>query len=252
MKHIMKYKIFENNIENEFYIFGSENSTDYDVIVSVSDIPQNIDEAHNICKYWNDKLSSLLTDKPLNCNLGIFKNGTLVDCFKGTCDELINCIYYTYSNHKQHFPNPIKSPINRDIDEKILRVSRFLITFYSRTDLRSKIKLALRGDLKMKLDVLKQIDFIKMIDFTGKKEKVEDIYKVIAFQFGQVFSLIDGHESESYTKNGIIKNYPNLSNIINRGTISNNDLKILNEYLERFINLLEIKIKNNIRLKENM
>ena len=49
-----------------------------------------------------------------------------------------------------------------------------------------------------------------MISFPGKKEKIEDIYKVIAFQFGQVFSLIDGFESDSYTKNGIIKNYPDL------------------------------------------
>jgi hypothetical protein len=58
--------------------------------------------------------------------------------------------------------------------------------------------MALRGDLKLKLNVLKQIDFSTMVEFPGKKEKIEDIYKVIAFQFGQIFSLIDGHEPESY------------------------------------------------------
>jgi len=242
MKYIRSFQIFEGVSESQFYIFGSENSQDYDVIVSVDSIPQNIDEAHNICKYWNDKLSKILTNKPLNCNLGIFKNGILVDCFKGTVDELINCIYYTYDNHKQYYPNPITKPIIGDINEKILRVARFLITFYSRTNLRPQIKAALRGDLKLKLDVLKQIDFTKMVDFPGKKEKVEDIYKVMAFQFGQVFSLIDNHESDSYTKNGIIKNYPDLKNIINRGSISNSDLETLNSYLFRFTQLIDSKL----------
>lgn len=248
---ILKYTQFKENLnENPFYIFGSENSQDYDIIVSVDSIPQNIDAAHNICKDWNEKLSKVLPDKPLNCNLGVFEDGKLVDVFKGTVDELINVIYYTYDNHKQFYPNPIDKPIDRDVDEKILRVARFLITFYSRTDLRPQVKAALRGDLKLKLAVLKQIDFTTMTDFPGKKERLEDIYKVIAFQFGQVFSLIDGHESESYTKNGIMKNYPDLSNFLKRETITQSDLEVLNKYLKRYIELIESKLPT-IRLTEN-
>jgi len=248
---ILKYEKFLENIsENPFYIFGSENSQDYDIIVAVDDIPQNIDAAHNICKYWNDKLSKILTDKPLNCNLGIFENDTLKKVFKGTIDELINVIYYTYDNHKQFYPNPILKPVDRDVDEKILRVARFLITFYSRTHLRTQIKSALRGNLKDKLEVLKLIDYSQMNEFPGKKEKYEDIWKVTAFQFGQVFSLIDGHESESYTKNGIIKNYPDLKNILNRKTLSLDDLETLNKYLKRFINLIQSRI-GDIKLTEN-
>lgn len=248
---ILKYQQFMENIssENPFYIFGSENSQDYDVIVSVDDIPQNIDEAHNICKYWNDKLSKILPDKPLNCNLGIFKDGTIVKTFKGTSDELINVLYYTYDNHKQFYPNPISHPIERDVDLKIIRVARFLITFYSRTHLRVEIKAALKGDLKLKLNVLKKIDYTKMTEFTGKKERDDDVWKVIAFQFGQVFSLVDGHESDSYTKNDIIKNYPDLSNLLNRKVPNQNDLETLNSYLKRFIDLIESKI-DTIRLTE--
>ena len=139
----------------------------------------------------------------------------------------------------------------RDIDEKILRVARFIITFYSRTQLRPQIKSALRGDLKEKLEVLKKIDFVKMVDFPGKKERLEDIYKVLAFQFGQVFSLIDGHEEDSYTKNGIIKNYMDLSNLLKRGKVSNIDLEVLNKYLDRFTKLVETRIKEGIKLVEN-
>lgn len=253
MLHIKKFTLFtESNKTNPFYIFGSENSNDYDVLVSVNEIPRNIDDAHNICKECNDYLSTILEDKPINANIGIFKNGTLVKVFKGTCDELINVLYYTYDNHKQFFENPIKKPVERDVDEKILRVSRFIITFYSRTNLRSQIKMALRGNLKDKLSVLKQIDFVEMLDFVGKKEKKEDIYKTLAFQFGQVFSLIDGYEKDSYTKNGIIKNYPDLSNFLNRNTISQKDLESLNNYLERFIKLVESKIESNINLTEKI
>lgn len=248
MKHLLTFN--ESKIETPFYIFGSENSLDYDVIIDVKDIPQNIDAAHNICKYWNAELSKILTDKPLNCNLGTFEDGTLVDCFKGTVDELNNCIFYTYANHKQYFPNPISNAVVRDVDEKILRVARFLITFYSRTHLREKIKAALRGDLRLKLSVLKEIDFVSMTQFPGKKEKTEDIYKVIAFQFGQMFSLVDGYDSDSYTKNGVIKNYPELATFLNRNVITTTDLEALNKYLKRFIDLIESKI-DYIKLMEH-
>lgn len=245
---ILKY----NDLKNipKFYLFGSENSTDYDVLVEVDTIPQNIDDAHNICKKYNEKLSKILTDKELNCNLGVFQNGELVKVFKGTCDELNNVIFYTYKNHNQFYPNPIKHLVERDVDEKILRVARFLITFYSRTELRTQIKSALRGDLKQKLSVLKMLDFTKMREFPGKKEKTEDIYKVIAFQFGQVFSLVDGYEKDSYTKNGISKNYPDLKNLLNRLEPTEGDFKVLNLYLKRFILLIESRIKSGIKLTE--
>lgn len=137
----------------------------------------------------------------------------------------------------------------RDVDLKILRCARFIITFFSRTHLRAEIKSALRGNLVEKLEVLKKIDFEKMEEFVGKKEEPEDIRKVLAFQYGQVFSLIDGHEPDSYTKNGIIKNYPNLKNLLSRTPVSQEDLKTLNEYNERFIKLIEQKM-SSIRLVE--
>jgi hypothetical protein len=40
-------------------------------------------------------------------------------------EKLWNDIRFVYDNHKQFYPNPIKSPVERDINEKILRVSRF-------------------------------------------------------------------------------------------------------------------------------
>ena len=246
MQYIDDFSSFES--DRKFYIFGSETSQDYDVMIDVPSIPP-IEVAHNMCKAWNQKLTETLKGKEINSNLGVFKNGTLVQTFKGTVDELINCLYYTYDNHKQYFDNPISSPVIRDVDLKIIRVARFIITFYSRTELRSQIKAALRGDLKLKLSVLKKIDFTTMTEFIGKNEKTEDIYKVLAFQFGQVFSLIDGYEPDSYSKTGIMKNYPDLSNLLSRRSPTSSDLETLNRYLHRFIDLIESKI-DTIKLVE--
>ena len=227
---------------NKYYIFGSENSQDYDIMVEVDSIPKDINQAHNMCKGFNDELSLIYPDKEINSNLILIKDNKIIDCFKGTPDELNNCIFYTYNLHSQKYPIPVLSPVERDFNEKILRIARFIITFYSRTELRKEIKSALRGNLLMKLEVLKKIDFQKMSEFPDKKEKIEDIYKVLAFQFGQYESLRSGYESDSYTKNGIIKNYPNLSNLLNRGKIIEDDLIILNFYLKNFIGYIESNI----------
>jgi len=230
-----------------YYLFGSENSQDYDILVEYDSIPNDIDKAHALCKKFNVELQLIYPDKEINSNLITINNNQIIDCHKGTIDELTNCLYYTYHLHEQKFPNPILTPVERDLNEKILRVARFIITFYSRTDLRQEIKPALKGDLYKRLAVLNKIDYTIMTDFVGKKEKIEDIYKANAFQYGQVFSLIDGFDSDSYTKNGIIKNYPDLAPFLNRDI--NLDLKILNRYLNRFIEYIELEI-NNLRLNE--
>jgi len=233
---------FKNWIGNKFYLFGSEDSIDYDILVEVDEISPNVTISSDICKKFNEKISNILKDKPVNSNIGIIKNGKIVKLFKGTCDELNNVLFYTFNNHKQFFKNPITKIVERDINLKILRVARFILTFYSRTSLRKEIKKSLRGDLKLKLEVLKKIDFTTMTEFPGKNETLEDIRKVLAFQFGQVFSLLDGYESDSYTKSGISKNYPELKNLLYRGDIENKDLIVLNEKLDMFISLIERKI----------
>jgi len=236
-------------MDTPFYLFGSEDSTDYDILVSIDDIPQNIDAAHNICKHYNKTLSEIFTDKVLNCNLATFKDGEITNVFKGTCDELNNVLFYTYKNHKQYYPNPILKPIERDLNEKVLRAARFILTIFSRTELRPEIKPALRGNLIDKLAVLKKIDFVKMTDFPNKKENKVDLYKSLAFQFGQVFSLIDGFEMDSYAKSGIIKNYPDLKNHLKRHFLSDTDLNTLNKYLSRFIEYIETNL-SSLRLNE--
>lgn len=250
MRYIKRFNEMVENIDCVFQIFGSENSQDYDVMIFIDDIPQNIDAAHNICKHYNVELSQLLSDKPLNCNLAILSNGHIIKVFKGTADEVNNALYYTYDNHKQYFDNQVKAPVQRDVNQKILRVCRGILSFYSRSHLRTQVKPALRGDLKLKIPVIEQIDFVTMTDFPGKKESIKDIYKVMAFQFGQLFSLVDGHEPDSYTKSGIIKNYPDLEPMLNRRELSIDNLQVLNNYKSRLLSLVASRIDKMPKLVE--
>ena len=89
---------------------------------------------------------------------------------------------------------------------------------------------------------MKMIDFEVMKDFPGKKESIKDIYKVMAFQFGQLFSLVDGFEKDSYTKSGLIQNYPDLAPMLRREELSEKDYKTLNIYLDRLIKLSELRV----------
>jgi len=133
---------------------------------------------------------------------------------------------------------------------KILRAYRNILSFFSRSHLRAVIKPALRGDLRDKIPVMKMIDFEVMKDFPGKKESIKDIYKVMAFQFGQLFSLVDGFEKDSYTKNGLIQNYPDLAPMLRREELSEKDYKTLNIYLDRLIKLSELRVDKMLRLVE--
>lgn len=233
-----------------FQIFGSENSLDYDVMVFVDQIPEIIDQSHTLCKMYDAKLSKVLTDKPLNCNLAVVEEGFVVKVFKGTPDEVNNALFYTYDFHTQYHPLLIKEPVIREYDMKILRAYRNILSFFSRSHLRTIIKPALKGDLKGKIPVMKMIDFEVMKDFPGKKESIKDIYKVMAFQFGQLFSLVDGFEKDSYTKNGIIKNYTDLAPMLRREELCEKDYKTLNIYLDRLIKLSEERVDKMVQLVE--
>jgi len=233
-----------------FQIFGSENSLDYDVMVFVDQIPEIIDHSHTLCKIFNSELSKILKDKPLNCNLAVVEEGFITSVFKGTPDEVNNALFYTYDFHTQYHPLLIKEPVIREYDMKILRAYRNILSFFSRSHLRKTIKTALRGDLRDKIPVMKMIDFEVIKKFPGKKESIKDIYKVMAFQFGQLFSLVDGFEKDSYTKNGIIKNYPDLAPMLRREELCEKDYKILNIYLDRLIKLSEERVDKMVQLVE--
>jgi len=230
-------------MENDYQIFGSKSSKDIDVMVFV-DFLSTIDENHKFIKECNEYFKEKFdTIKELNCNLGILKEGMLVDVFKGTFDECNNSLFFTYPLHSLNYRQHIERVYDRGSSSefyhiKMKRVARFLLSFFSREpELRVEIKEALFGDFNKRLEVLKKIDFLKYREFPKKKELHEDIYKTVAFQFGQIFGISNG--VNVYTKEDAASFDERLSKFLFREPLDDADLEYLNILLDRFIQLGE-------------
>jgi hypothetical protein len=221
----------------EFQVFGSKSSKDLDVMVFVDDIPQKPHLCHQLESELNIWIKDFTkTGKEVNSNLAVIEGGIISKVFKGIQCEVNNSLIRTYDLHQQYFPLKVKSPIERDVDLKILRTCRVLLSFISRTEYRSIVKPALSSKFSDKVSALYQCDISKLKGFTDKNVSQEDIFKVYAFQIGQTLSLIDG--VELYTKEEISMAYPELEKFIARKF--DGDLVTLEKWKVIFLD----KIKN--------
>lgn len=229
---------------NKFQIFGSRSSKDLDVMVFVDSIPK-IDDAHNIIKSLNTEIKSFTkTDKEVNSNLAILKDGVILKVFKGTEDECNNSLIDTYDLHTQYFENQITNRLIRDIELKKLRTLRVLLSFVTRTKYREDVKRALKSDALLKISVLKNIDITNLFTDTDviKKVNYDDFIKVYAFQLGQTLGLIDN--VELYTKEDISNKYPNLKTFLDRDISSN--IEILESYKNMLCKSIELNPLTNV------
>ncbi len=226
-----------------FQIFGSKTSQDVDAIVFVDSICDNPYYALEECKVYNKKIAEFLkTDKEINSNLAIVDRGRIQKVLKGTEDEVNNSLIRTYDLHEQYFPNKVRAFIERDVDLKILRTGRVLLSLISRTQYRPIVKLALQKDYKERVKALYSCDVsILTSDSLSNKNVIwSDFIKVYAFQIGQTLALIDG--VELYTKEEIYEAYPELEPYIKR------DISYNLKDLEKWKNIFLDKTKD-IQLK---
>lgn len=221
-------------LENYRYqIFGSKSSTDLDAMFFVDYLDKILDN-HDLIKSLNKELEKIY-HKPANSNLCVIRNGIVIETFKGTSDEVNNSMLYTYPFHIQKYPNMIDHYVPRDIELKIIRTTRVLLTFLSRTEYRSDVKKALKNecDISTRFDLLRKIPL--NIILTGEKvKKVEyiDLLKTIAFQLGQTLALTEN--IELYTKEDISLKYPDLSDYLFRKNI---DISSLLKRYDEFLNI---------------
>lgn len=223
-------------LSNNFPIkFGSKDSLDDDYCFIVDKIG-TISE----CKAFCGKIES---DYPIeiNSNLIVIKDGIVVDCYKGTPDEVNNSIYHTFHLHKQEiFPNPVEREMERNIDVKIERACRIICSFLSRTENRADVKIALKNGYPSTLGIIKRTNFTFITDFNKNNARTIDIHKTIMFQMVQVLCLLSGFEI--YTKKKCAIYYPTCSGIIYRLENPMNGY-ILEAYKKYFVK--QIKIYNN-------
>lgn len=225
------------DIKEKYYLFGSENSLDYDILVLVQNIPY-ISTAKEWCQDYKDKFAKIYKDKLININLGVLEQGRVVRVFKGTPDEVNNSIYLTYQFHQQQYPLEITGLTERILPLKLARVARIILTFLSRVE-RNIVKKGLHGNMQDKLAALSAIDFAKLKDLGDKKCTIVEFAKTCAFQFGQAIALFS--EKQLYTKNEIKKEYADLANYLDRIPVS---LEIIEEYKQKFIDICR-KIPDN-------
>lgn len=214
------------------YIHGSEDSTDIDVHY-VFDIMPSFQE----CKIFCD------SDKSENRNIITIENGVVTNCYKGTIDEINNALIETYPLHKQSYPLLVEHKVERDKVLKYIRSVRIILSYLSRTIYRPQVKSALKGTWADRLNALDLIDFTK-IDFDNldKHNNKFDVCKVIAFQIGQCWGLLNNEEY--YTKHSIASHYPILKQFLYRKEA---DLLRLNEYLHSLVTDLKSINSNDIK-----
>jgi hypothetical protein len=152
------------------------------------------------------------TKKEVNVNICSLKDGVVHRVFKGTPDEVNNSCYSTYNYHNQRHITQIKRMVERDVELKILRTCRVILSFWSRSKYRSQVKSALKGDIYEKIKVINEINPIGIE--LNKNISDGDYAKTMAFQLAQTILLIDG--IEIYTKYEVEDYFWELTGNINR------------------------------------
>jgi hypothetical protein len=201
----------------QYFQIGSEDSLDKDMLYVVDEIP-SIAEAKKICDVGEE-----------NRNLIKIEDGIVVDCYKGSPDETNNALWMTYSLHPQDFPLPIERKVERIILLKLIRASRIVISYYSRTLYRPEVKAALRS-----YQTLERLKVLAELDFGAEKLSV-DAYKSIAFQLGQCLALIEGEEL--YSKSAISTYFPVLEPYLKR--MKTTDFAALHKLRDRLLSACE-------------
>lgn len=217
-----------------YQIFGSENSTDIDVMFFVEEIPANIPACRALC---NDLAQQFQQKKGIseniNSNISVVENGRIVAIFKGIVDESNNALFHTYKLHYQDFENNISQVLPRNIDAKLIRTARVLLSFLTKTTERSLVKKALQSNFGEKLAALKTLTLrnYETESALGNTNSLPDFQKTFAFQIGQTLALLEGREY--YTKNEVGAHFPDLQPFLNRNKGLSNE--VLQEYLGIYI-----------------
>ena len=194
----------QSNDTNRFiyYVHGSEDSTDRDVMYVLGEMP-DLTECKRICDGGND-----------NGNIIVVKDGIVALSFKGSADEVNNALFHTYSLHEQEFPLLITRTVPRDVILKDIKVVRKILSAFSRTQFRTTVKSALNGTWQTRIATMRELDY-RAIDFSSiPRTCAVDLLKSFAFQIGQAMALHEG--KELYTKRTVAEHFPQLADALYR------------------------------------
>lgn len=227
-----------------FNYFGSEDSRDWDVVFFVGaqhlvkpDLMKEMTMVLNRALWLarTGKAANLYMPGVVNSNLALVEDGVITKCYKGTADEMNNALYKTYNLHQQVHPCAVTRHVKRDVDLKVLRTFRVILSFLSRTQHRLEVKAALRGSLQDKYRVIDTIDFTDIGDLGKRNIEYVDFKKTLAFQLGQTLALME-YGVELYTKNEIGAAFRELAPMLHRlEDRTDSNMKTLARHVQRLL-----------------
>ena len=222
-----------------FYQFGSQDSQDIDLLVLVSQLGKIHTNKNRVFEIEEALRSQY--EKELNVNLAVLRDGEIKEVFKGTADEVNNSVYSTYQYHSQKFPLKIEKLVSRDVDLKVVRALRIMLSFLSRTKYRSGVKKALKSEVRDQFIQLQGLDLktINTQEDLGKASiLIEDYFKNVAFQMGQTLALIKG--KELYTKKDVGEMFSELKPLLQRESNSKDFSQVLEEFKKEFLDSINV------------
>lgn len=228
----------KTNFPYPYYLYGSDDSTDKDVIIVISkeEMPEKQEDRKN-------KVLALLKEYDLNWNatFAVIENGKISDTIftKSWIDSLNNALLETYSLHQQKHELLITEKHIRNKTLAIYKAVRTVLTMLTRTEYRTQIRPILKGihDFNLKLEAFKNIDFVSISQFNQKNTDDIDIWKIIAFYVGQNIALIE-NDVEIYTKKKLVHHFKDLEPFIYRKAILEEDKKVLQNYINHWLSLV--------------
>ena len=235
----------------KYNVFGSENSLDLDVMVFIDAPLKQFDSAQECLQFKKLLANQIKTDKDINVNLAVLKDGVITWAYKGTADECNNSIFETFKLHKENSIQYITRKVERNLPAKLIRALRIILTMITRTDKREEVKKALKTNTVIaRLTTLRAIKFEELKFTTDEKdggsssflsEEQQENFKTIAFQLGQTMALT--MNIELYTKTGVGSVYPCLQPFLKRTRHNESDLKLLTYVLGELLAFVDAYIK---------
>ena len=222
-----------------YYIYGSSDSTDTDVIIVVpkNEMPLTQEQRKNFVLDLKNKY-----ELGWNATLAVIENGIMIDTIytKSWIDSLNNALLKTYHLHPQVHPLLIKHTIKRNKVLAIYKAVRTVLTMLTRTEYRTAIRPILKGihNFNLKLEAVLKVDFCTIESFNQKNTLDTDIWKIIAFYVGQNIALIRDNE-EIYTKADLIAKFPDLTPFVYRQEITSSQIEMLQRYIGEWVTLIQ-------------
>lgn len=239
-----------------FNVFGSDDSIDKDIMVAVNNKISGLQpkELSRIRDLYVIKISELLgiSANLIDINLVEVKYNVIVWQDHGTQWETNNALFFTYSLHEQIHPCFISSylvPTNSDINKKLHRAVRIILSMYSRSvQYKNVVKHGLQAQITLRdrMNIIFSIDNTKntWAEIYNNEMKKATSIKRACYQTLQALCCLNG--LGLYTKSELAKIKPEIRCFLYRETPTPIDNINLNILFSQFVSAIEHRAKDKL------